>query len=487
MKQRSSVGAILVATVLLGRPSAGAASEIERLIVEPNPVVYSGPLAPAVSISVDVKRASIFDNAECIVTIDPGDGSSFERLVDRRGFGSDPNRPAPRIFHNYAKPGTYTVVALGMSGCRGKLTARVTVQQSASGPTRPPSDDGPPKPRPPDVPPPPAQNPCRSSSTKGGSVDLAAAWNDAGSVSLAVFPGDGNKFLPHSQWNVRDGGWGDTVKWVAADFTGDGLTDIAAIWNNGGANTLTVRQSTGSKFIYSHWATNAGGWMNSSVWLAGDFNGDGCIDLASAWNDRGAASIAVFLGDGTRFLPYTQWNVRDGGWGDAVKWVAADFNGDGRTDIGAIWNNGGTNTLTVRLSTGSTFVASHWATNAGGWMDSTVWLAGDFNGDGRIDLAGAWNDAGALSIAVFLGDGKTFQPPTQWSVRNGGWGNTVKWVAADFNGDGRTDLGAIWNNGGNNTLTVRLSNGSQFTHGHWATNAGGWMDSSVWFAGRFRN
>ncbi|MEU9985517.1 CAP domain-containing protein, partial [Streptomyces sp. NPDC048045] len=63
-------------------------------------------------------------------------------------------------------------------------------------------------------------------------------------------------------------------------------------------------------------------------------------------------------------------------------------------DIAAIWNNGGTNTLTVSLSTGKSFTRSHWATNAGGWADSTQWLGGDFNGDGKTDIAASWNNSG---------------------------------------------------------------------------------------------
>jgi hypothetical protein len=33
------------------------------------------------------------------------------------------------------------------------------------------------------------------------------------------------------------------------------------------------------------------------------------------------------------------------------------------------------------------------ATGAGGWMETTAWMTGDFNGDHRTDLAGSWNDA----------------------------------------------------------------------------------------------
>ncbi len=42
------------------------------------------------------------------------------------------------------------------------------------------------------------------------------------------------------------------MKFTPGDFNGDGITDIAAAWNNGGTNTLTVRTSDGSKFTPAH-------------------------------------------------------------------------------------------------------------------------------------------------------------------------------------------------------------------------------------------
>jgi hypothetical protein len=301
-----------------------------------------------------------------------------------------------------------------------------------------------------------------------------------------MFPSDGTKFLGWNQWNVRDGGWPAPINWVSADFNGDGKTDIGAIWNNGGHNTITLRLSTGSGFNQQHWLADAGGWIDTTVWLPGDFDGDGDMDLAAAWNQDGMATFSVFPGDKTKFPGWTHWAIRDGGWADSTKWTAADFNGDGKTDIAGIWNNGGHNTITVRLSTGSGFNQQHWLAEAGGWIDSTEWLAGDFDGDGNMDLAAPWNDNGSATFAVFLGDKAKFPGWTQWTVRDGGWPDGTKWTAADFNNDGKTDIAAIWNNGGHNTITVRVSTGSAFNQQHWLADAGGWIDDTAWCAGKFR-
>jgi hypothetical protein len=327
-------------------------------------------------------------------------------------------------------------------------------------------------------------NSCDSGPLKAV-ASLGAAWDDYGQTSLAVFRSDKTKFLYNSQWNLKDGGWAD-ARWASGDFTGDGRTDLVAAWNNNGHTTLTVRASTGSKFVTTHWLANSGGWIPTSHYFAGDFNGDGKTDVAVAWNDGGQTSIGVFLSDGTKFSSAIPWATRDGGWDDSVRWFAGDFNGDGKIDIGAAWNNDGIATLTVRLSDGTKFAPAHWLMNAGRWFASAVYLAADFNKDGKADVVRMWNDLGLTSASVYVSTGFNFTPPRQWAVRDGGWTNDVKWVPGDANGDGAADIIAIWNNGGQNTLTVRVSNGLDgFTVAHWSTNNGGWLDNTAWCAGKF--
>lgn len=91
-------------------------------------------------------------------------------------------------------------------------------------------------------------------------------------------------------------------------------------------------------------------------------------------------------------------------------------------------------------------------------------LSGDFNGDGRTDLA--WNHAGTtnqtyIGFATATGGFTVSTPVTHPEVPAEGWAN-YETLVGDINGDGRDDL--IWNyrgaaSGGQNRTYVGLSNG----------------------------
>jgi hypothetical protein len=112
--------------------------------------------------------------------------------------------------------------------------------------------------------------------------------------------------------------------------------------------------------------------------------------------------------------------------------VAADFNGDGRLDLAGA---GGT-AVKVQLANGEgTFAAAvSWPVAS----SSQDLAAGDFNGDGKVDLAVTINDpAIGLSLLIGNGDG-TFRAPVNFPNTSGFDSPTI--VATDLNNDGRLDV-----------------------------------------------
>jgi hypothetical protein len=129
--------------------------------------------------------------------------------------------------------------------------------------------------------------------------------------------------------------------------------------------------------------------------------------------------------------------------------VSGDFNGDGKLDL-AVGNYYNT-MVTVLLGNGDgTFTAQPaFGTNYSGAYSIA---AGDFNGDGKLDIA----TGNGPNVGIFLGNGDgTFGAETDYTVANG---QTYSLVVGDLNGDGKADL--ISANGGAGTLSVLLGNGN---------------------------
>ena len=79
-------------------------------------------------------------------------------------------------------------------------------------------------------------------------------------------------------------------------------------------------------------------------------------------------------------------------------------------------------------------------------------VVGDFNGDGKADLA-ATNFNG-MNVSVFLGNGDgTFRPQVVYDV--GSYPDSI--AVADFNGDGKADLAVV--NESDQNVSVLLGNG----------------------------
>ncbi|HEY2515697.1 MAG TPA: VCBS repeat-containing protein, partial [Polyangiaceae bacterium] len=139
---------------------------------------------------------------------------------------------------------------------------------------------------------------------------------------------------------------------------------------------IAMRRSLGNRFTLGTWLVHAGGWMASTQWFGGDFNGDGLSDLAAVWDNGGNTTVAVYASNGQAFPGWSQW-ITTAGWDPTSQWVAGDFNGDGATDLATMWNSG-VNTMAMRLSTRSGFSLGTWLANGGGFSTSNRWVAGTF-------------------------------------------------------------------------------------------------------------
>jgi FG-GAP-like repeat len=181
----------------------------------------------------------------------------------------------------------------------------------------------------------------------------------------------------------------------------------------------------------------------------GDFNGDGKLDLAVANNEfNGYVSILLGNGDGTFQAP-----AHYAAGSNANSVAMGDFNGDGKADLAV--TDGSTNSGSVEILLGNgdgTFQAP--ATYTAGNYPISV-AVGDFDGDGRPDLAMAnYADAGSVTILLGNGDG-TFQAPATYAT--GRYATSV--AIGDLNGDGKPDLAVTDGSPSSGSVAILLGNG----------------------------
>ncbi|MEW2265119.1 trypsin-like serine protease [Streptomyces sp. NPDC047868] len=318
--------------------------------------------------------------------------------------------------------------------------------------------------------------------------DYGQGTDGTNRTALWTLTSNGTGFgSPVRVWDSATGGsWNwSRSKAFTGDFDGDGDGDVGVLYDYGrqsdGTNrtALWTLTSSGTGFgrpvkVWDSAGSISWEWSRSKV-VTGDFDGDGRDDVGVLYGN-GAGSdgtnrtaLWTLTSSGTGFgRPEKVWDSAgtiSWDW-ERSKVTSGDFDGDGRTDVGVLYGNGqgtdGSNrtALWTLTSSGAGFGAPVRRWDSAGsiswdWERSKV-TSGDFDGDGRTDVGVLYGNgqgtdgSNRTALWTLTSSGAGFGAP----VRRWDSAGSISWdwerskvTSGDFDGDGRTDVGVLYDNG----------------------------------------
>lgn len=227
------------------------------------------------------------------------------------------------------------------------------------------------------------------------------------------------------------------VRVAVADVTGDGVSDIITAPGPGMTATIRVfdgRNGTAVTGPVGQFLGLATASLRVGAFVAAaDVNGDGKADVIVGTDAGTRAQIRIYNGaTGGLLRTITPLGTSTGG----VRVAAADIDGDGKADVIAA---GGRSTTPVVKAFKAATGATLWSFNgaATSYRGGLFVGAGDFDGDGVVDVMVGTGTGGTSAVRIYRGTDR--QQLTQFTAFESTVTAGVRVASLDLDGDGRAD------------------------------------------------
>jgi hypothetical protein len=267
-------------------------------------------------------------------------------------------------------------------------------------------------------------------------LDIVIANNGNGNIGIFLGTGNGT-FAGQKTYFMGDYSYPISV--AVGDFNNDNRLDIVVVRNVAYEIIIFIQDENGNFSNYGSYYTGDDSWP--IMVAVGDFNNDSRLDIAVA--NFKTSNILIFIGMGNCTFSNLS-SYQTGTVYDLNAITIGDFNSDYRLDLATV--SAGKDYVSVLLgnSDGTFSEQKTYPINTG---SAAVWIAvGDFDMDSHVDIVVA--DQGTDDVGVLFGYGNgTFENQVTFSTGTGSQPNSV--AVGDFNKDGRLDIAVANSQSGN--------------------------------------